>query len=122
MTGVGSGFAAVDFTAGAFTAAASLPLEFERVAASQVVEGSPLTGSASLGTLGDHEYGVWEHTVGASSDVEADEVFVVLSGAATVAFADGTVIELGPGAVSRLHEGQRTVWTVTETLRKVYLS
>lgn len=63
-----------------------------------------------------------EHCVGSSTDVEADELFIVLSGAATVRFADGGVIELGPGSVGRLHEGQRTVWTVTETLRKVYFS
>lgn len=29
---------------------------------------------------------------------------------------------LGPGDVVRLAEGARTVWTVTETLRKVYLT
>ena len=57
------------------------------------------------------------------SDVEADEVFVVLSGAATVEFDDGTAsLTLGPGDVVHLAEGARTVWTVTETLRKVYLT
>lgn len=104
-----------------FSAAASLELELEPVPAEQVVAGSPATGSASLGRLGGREYGVWEHTEGASSDVDAEEVFVVLSGAATVSFEDGTVVSLTPGTVGRLREGQRTVWTVTETLRKVYL-
>lgn len=105
-----------------FTAAASLPLEYEPVPAEQLVAGSPVTGSAPLGEFDGHEYGVWEHTIGASRDVEADEVFVVLSGAATVSFEDGTVIALAAGTVGVLHEGQRTVWTVTETLRKVYFS
>lgn len=105
-----------------FSAAVSLELEHEPVPAEQVVAGSPTTGSVSLGELGGHEYGVWEHTVGASTDVEADEVFVVLSGAATVTFEDGTVVSLAPGTIGRLRDGQRTVWTVTETLRKVYFS
>jgi uncharacterized cupin superfamily protein len=47
---------------------------------------------------------------------------VVLSGAATVEFADGTApMTLKPGDVFRQAEGAETVWTVTETLRKVYL-
>lgn len=33
---------------------------------------------------------------------------------------DGVVVALGLGTVGRRHEGQRTVWTVTETLRKGY--
>ena len=104
------------------TAAAALDLELEPVPSEQVVAGSPRTGSAALGEYAGREYGVWEHTVGASSDVEADEIFVVLSGAATVAFEGGALVELGPGSLGRLYEGQRTVWTVTETLRKVYFS
>lgn len=105
-----------------FVAAASLELEYEPVPAEQVVSGSPVVGFAELGEFDGHEYGVWEHGVGSSADVEADEVFVVLFGAATVSFDDGAVVTLGPGSVGRLHEGQRTVWTVTETLRKVYVS
>ena len=67
--------------------------------------------------------GVWEMTPGVMRDVEADEVFVVLSGAATVQFADGTApLTLKPGDVVRLAEGTETVWTVTERLRKVYLT
>jgi uncharacterized cupin superfamily protein len=62
-------------------------------------------------------------TPGTMSDVEADEVFVVLSGSATVEFGDGSpTISIGPGDVVRLAEGAETVWTVTETLRKVYLT
>lgn len=105
-----------------FVAAATLELELNPVAESQVISGSPVVGVAELGMLGDREYGVWEHSVGASSDVESDEVFVVLFGSATVDFADGTAVSLGPGSVGRLHDGQRTVWTVTETLRKVYVA
>lgn len=64
--------------------------------------------------------GIWQMTPGAATDVEADEVFVVLSGRATVASADGTVLEVGPGDVAVLTEGAETTWTVHETLRKVY--
>ncbi|MEO7349597.1 MAG: cupin domain-containing protein [Terrimesophilobacter sp.] len=105
-----------------FVAAASIELEYSPVDPEQVVAGSPIVGAADLGSLGESEYGVWEHSIGASSDVEVDEVFVVLFGAATVEFDDGTVITLGPGSVGRLREGQATVWTVTETLRKVYIA
>jgi uncharacterized cupin superfamily protein len=61
-------------------------------------------------------------TPGVMSDVEADEVFVVLTGSALVEFDDGTTpLHVSSGDVVRLAGGARTVWTVTETLRKVYL-
>lgn len=48
---------------------------------------------------------------------------VVLYGAATVTSEDGTAaMELKPGDSARLRAGQRMVWTVGETLRKVYLA
>ena len=99
-----------------------MELEYVPVPAEQVVAAEPTTGSAALGMFDGREYGVWEHTVGASSDVETDEVFVVLFGAATVEFGGGNVVTLGPGSVGRLRDGQSTVWTVTETLRKVYFA
>ena len=56
-------------------------------------------------------------------DIEADEVFVVLSGSASVDFVDGSPsLRLGPGDVVRLAAATQTVWTVHETLRKVYLT
>ncbi|WP_307785467.1 cupin domain-containing protein [Microbacterium hibisci] len=104
---------------GIVTDAASLALDLQPVPADQVVEGSPRAGYAEL----TDTVGVWEHTPGTSTDVEADEVFVVLSGSATVSFDDPALadIELRPGSVVRLTAGMRTVWTVRETLRKVYL-
>ena len=103
--------------------AAELFVEHEPVAADQVVDGQPRTGTGRLGMFGDREVGVWEMTPGTMTDVEADEAFVVISGSATVEFADGSAtLHLGPGDVVRLAEGTETVWTVTETLRKVYLS
>jgi uncharacterized cupin superfamily protein len=98
-------------------------VEHEAVASDQVVDGDPHTGLASLGRFGGLEIGVWEMTPGMMRDVETDEVFVVIAGAATVEFTDGTAsLTLTPGDVVRLAEGAETIWTVTETLRKVYLA
>ncbi len=85
--------------------------------------GSTTTATAVLGEFAGRELGVWEMTPGTMTDTEADELFVVLSGSATVEFVDGRpALTLGPGDVVRLGEGTQTVWTVTETLRKVYLT
>ena len=103
-------------------AALALDLEHEPVRAEQVVAGHPTTGLAELGVFDGHEYGVWEMTPGSMSDVEADEIFVVLAGAATVKFVDeGYALQLGPGFVGRLRAGTHTIWSVTETLRKIYV-
>lgn len=102
--------------------AADLALTHEPVDAAQSVTGSPTTGAAIVTEFDGLEIGVWETSVGVMTDVEADEVFVVLSGAATVEFDDGTTaLTLRAGDVVRLAAGTPTVWTVTETLRKVYL-
>lgn len=88
-----------------------------------VPDSSARTAVHPLTEFGGLDVGVWEMTPGVMTDVEADEVFVVLSGAATVEFADGTApLTLHPGDVVRLAAGTETVWTVTETLRKVYLT
>lgn len=105
------------------TAAARLQLERESVPPEQITEGSPETGLAVLGEFAGTEIGVWELTPGVVHDVEADEVFVVLSGRAMIDFLDdGNSIGVQAGDLVRLREGQRTRWTVTETLRKVYVS
>jgi len=103
--------------------AAALDLDHEPVPAGQAVRGEPTTGATALAKFGDLEVGVWEMSPGVMNDVETDEVFVVISGSATVEFATGAdSLELGPGDVVRLAAGAETVWTVTETLRKVYLA
>jgi len=98
-------------------------IEHQGVAADQTVDGHPHTGSATLGRFSGLEIGVWEMTPGVMRDVEADEVFVVISGVARIEFADGTApLTLKAGDVVRLAEGAETIWTVTEALRKVYLA
>jgi uncharacterized cupin superfamily protein len=103
--------------------ASSLPLEYGPVPADQVVSGSPTTGIAELGEFDGHAFGVWEMTPGAMSDTEDDEFFVVLFGAATVEFVDeGRTVSLVAGSIMTLTAGARTVWTVMETLRKVWVA
>ncbi len=103
--------------------AAQIDLEHGPVRTEQSVRGNPTTAAAALQEFGGVEVGVWEMTPGVMNDVETDEVFVVLIGAATVEFATGTpTLHLGRGDAVRLAAGAETVWTVTETLRKVYLT
>jgi uncharacterized cupin superfamily protein len=104
--------------------AAGLSLTHEQLPAEEVRAGNPTTGAQALATLGGVEVGVWEMSPGTAADTEVDEVFVVLSGRATIAFDDPALPDLavGPGSVVRLAEGQRTTWTVAETLRKIYIT
>jgi uncharacterized cupin superfamily protein len=97
-------------------------LEVPHEPAEHVVAGTPAVGVVELGSFRGVELGVWEITPGVVRDVEADEVFVVLEGEGTVRFEDGTEVELAPGSIVRLHEGERTVWTIRTRLRKVYLA
>ena len=102
---------------------AALTLEHHAVPADQSVTGAPTTGATSIDDFGGLDVGVWEMSRGVMTDVEADELFVVVSGSATVEFADGSpTISFGAGDLVRLAGGAETVWTVTETLRKVYLT
>jgi len=85
-----------------------------------IVSGEPRTASLVLHEGDGIERGIWEITPGMVTGVEADELFVVLSGRATIEFQDGPTLEVGPGDVVVLPEGAVTRWTVHETLRKVY--
>jgi uncharacterized cupin superfamily protein len=87
----------------------------------QIVSGSPAVHVLPLAQDAAVEVGLWQHTVGVSTYVEADEVFIVLSGRATIDVVDGPTLQVGPGDVGFLSAGARTVWTVHEDLRKVYL-
>lgn len=87
-----------------------------------VVAGSPTTGTRTFGTLGEVEVGIWEMSPGVVRDTEVDEIFLVLSGVGRVEFGDGEVLDLSPGDVVRLRAGERTVWTVVETLRKIWVA
>jgi hypothetical protein len=101
--------------------AARIDLDWEPVEPGKAVGGEPRVGIAAIAEAPGIEVGVWAHTTGVSTDVEADEVFVVLSGRATIDFSDGAVLEVGPGDVAVLPPGAVTRWTVHEDLRKVYV-
>jgi len=103
---------------------ADLGLAHAPLPADEVVAGAPTTATAVLDDAGDREIGIWEMTPGTARDTEADELFIVLSGRATIVFEDASLpdLEVGPGSVVRLAEGMRTTWTVTETLRKIYIA
>lgn len=98
-------------------------IESQLLPAEQVTQGQPETGFVELGTFSGTELGVWEHTPGVSTDVETDELFIVLSGKATIDFVDSDdpSIVVNAGSLVQLTNGMRTRWNVTETLRKVYL-
>lgn len=110
-----------ELDAGAVVSALDAEVPLEPVPPAQVVAGSPQTGSLDLDE--DLGVGVWEMTPGAMSDTEVSEVFVVVAGSATVEFVDPALpsVELSPGSVMSLDTGMQTIWTVRETLRKVYL-
>lgn len=99
-----------------------LELDGDELPADQVLEGGPRVASRALWTSpdGSIETGVWEITPGVSSDVEATETFVVLAGEATVAIDGGPTLELRPGIVGSFAGGERTIWRVRTTLRKLY--
>lgn len=80
------------------------------------------TGAARLPMVDGLDIGVWEHSIGVSTDTEACEVFVVISGRGRVTCEQGGVIDLAPGVVGFLQAGARTRWEVTEPLRKVWVA
>ncbi|MEJ7635220.1 cupin domain-containing protein [Aeromicrobium sp.] len=96
------------------------PLTRSQVPSPEVVEGMPEVGTIDLATYRENEIGIWEITAGTVTDVEADEVFLVLSGRGEVRFEDDSVVPIQAGSLVRLHAGERTCWTIHETLRKVY--
>jgi uncharacterized cupin superfamily protein len=78
-----------------------------------------------FGAVGDGEIGLWAAGPGTDTDVEVDEVLVVLAGTGTVTIHDdtgGTEVALSPGAVVRLAEGDRTTWRLDERLLKLYVT
>ncbi|RWZ59709.1 DUF861 domain-containing protein [Labedella populi] len=86
-------------------------------------EGAPPTRLRELGGFRGLEVGVWEMESGVATDTESDEIFVVLTGSASVELLDvGASLTLAPGDLVRLEAGTRTRWTVTATLRKLYLA
>ena len=82
------------------------------------VGGTPVGGSE----VGGPEIGIWEMTPGTATDVEEDEVFIVLAGRATLLMPGLDAVELTPGSVVQLMAGTITTWIVHENLRKIYIA
>jgi len=101
---------------------AALPLPHDPLPDDQVVAGEPSTGLLPIETIDGLDVGLWEHSTGVSTDVEADEVFVVLSGRARIEVEGGPTLEVGPGDLGVLTAGAVTRWTVHEPLRKLYVT
>lgn len=88
-----------------------------------LVSGNPREGTIEFGSLGNCEVGIWELRGGTVTDVEVDELFVVLSGGASIELLDeNRTVVVKAGDVMRLVAGTRTKWTVPDHIRKVYLS
>ncbi|MEV6118324.1 cupin domain-containing protein [Streptomyces sp. NPDC052109] len=88
----------------------------------QIVSGNPQVTEKVVWESPDGRQirGIWQITPGVVTDTEADEVFVVISGSATIEVEDGPTLTVGPGDMAVLRAGDRTTWTVHETLRKAY--
>ncbi|MGA4846651.1 cupin domain-containing protein [Streptomyces sp. G5(2025)] len=85
-----------------------------------VVAGDPRASWTVLYEDDVVERGLWQMTPGSAAGIEADEMFAVLSGRATITPAEGPSLTVGPGDVGIMRAGTRAVWTVHETLRKAY--
>ncbi|KPC59576.1 dioxygenase [Streptomyces chattanoogensis] len=101
---------------------ADADLEPEPLDPGQIVSGEPAVTGKVLWESPDGKQirGIWQITPGVVTDTEANELFVVVSGRATIEIEGGPVLEVGPGDACVLREGDRTQWTVHETLRKAY--
>ncbi|MGW7238522.1 cupin domain-containing protein [Streptomyces sp. NPDC054804] len=97
-------------------------LEPEPLDPAQILSGTPeVTGKVVWESAdGKQIRGIWQITPGVVTDTEANELFVVVSGSATIEVEDGPTLTVGPGDMAVLRAGDRTTWTVHETLRKAY--
>jgi uncharacterized cupin superfamily protein len=102
--------------------ATNAQLEWSELSAGQCPDGSITTGLAYVAESAFAQVGVWEHPQGTSTDVEQEEVFVVLSGSGRVILQDGTELVLKPGTVGVLAAGTPTTWIIDEPLRKVWIA
>ncbi len=97
-------------------------LEPDPLDPSQIVSGNPETSDLILAESedGTEVAGLWRCTPGVSTDTEVEESFLVITGKATIEFEDGSSIEVGPGDTHRFNGGEKTTWTVEETLLKAF--
>ena len=98
----------------------------EAVPETDTVSGDPQQGVTELGPVAGAEVGIWELRAGVVTDTEVDELFVVLSGEATIEILSGPEtgreITVRAGDAMRLVGGTRTRWSVREHIRKIYIA
>lgn len=102
--------------------AVNMPLKHQTLPAGLAITPDASTGSAALEVMPGLAGGVWEHSAGVSTDIEQDEVFVVVAGRGRIRLDDGSVLELQPGTVGVLRAGEHTRWEIDEPLRKVWFA
>jgi uncharacterized protein len=88
----------------------------------QIVSGSPETFDLTLAESedGSETCGFWRCTPGTFTDIEVEESFLMITGEARVEFDDGRDLTFGAGDTHSFKGGEKTVWTVTETVLKAY--
>ena len=101
--------------------ASSAPVVHDELDAESARSEGVSTGLTALASAVGLEAGVWEHSVGSSTDSFGGEMFVVLSGRGTVTCQHGGHIDLAPGVLGVLHDDDVTSWEITEPLRKVWI-
>ena len=86
------------------------------------IKGEPRESTAELWVHNGLNVGVWEATPGSfpASRDGYDEVFICLSGSATMTGNDGVRYDLSAGSVLFTPAGFTGRWDVAETFRKVY--
>lgn len=87
----------------------------------QIVSGTPeVTELTLVESPGGETSGLWQITPGVVTDTEVEESFMVITGQGRISFEDGTEVALQPGVTHRFQGGEKTTWTIEQTLLKSY--
>lgn len=97
-------------------------LEPDPLDPADIVSGSPETSDLVLATdeEANETCGFWSITPGVVTDTEVKESSLIFKGRATVSFEDGSSQTVGPGDVLVFEGGEKTTWTVEETIFKAF--
>lgn len=106
---------------------AALELTHHPVAAAQDAGIATTAGAQALGYIAGSCFGIWEMSEGKMYDVESEEIFIITAGRGSVHIAEFNGApeveeQLFPGVLMRLSAGMKTTWSVTQALRKVFIT
>jgi uncharacterized cupin superfamily protein len=99
-------------------------LKPDPIAAKDVVSGAPRAADFVFSVSPDSREtrGVWTCTRGSFRwTFDVNETAVILEGRVTVRMDDGVLLDLKAGDLAFFPRGQKSVWTIEENLRKVYV-